>query len=404
MIIIAGIILPVKYSRKMTVHGCVKQYGDNGYIWISYESCNLIYGQFIMQDNSRFDNEYQLAYYYNSENSVNVNKAANIFTAESDEVLKQISFETFSAYNYELSIYRLNDNYTSPVDGTLLTSIKGKVDNVGIHYIDTPDINLKSGDVFSVVITGDENSYLCFDGNTSKKRVHKYSYYYDGTEWRDCFDSEIQRNILGLIGYSSIKAFTKNMDNTALKNNLNGVIEEADKLLNEDIPQDDKDILRGYINNAKIVLNKDSCAADISNSIYVINNYISKVNNYKYEINSLDDYYKLADILKLGGDAPVSIYLNTDLDFKDCEKITPLENHKGNFKCSFYGNGHTIKNASLKAVKSAWGETAAFFGSLSDVTISDVTFENIICDEENVQYASIVCIRSENSTIKNVSE
>lgn len=61
---------------------------------------------------------------------------ANIFTANTDEEITQVSFGSMSAYNYEISVYKLNDNFTSPVDGTLLTAISGKVDNVGIHYID----------------------------------------------------------------------------------------------------------------------------------------------------------------------------------------------------------------------------------------------------------------------------
>ena len=36
-----------------------------------------------MQDNSAYDNEYQLGYYYGA--AVNVDKSANIFTAKSDE-------------------------------------------------------------------------------------------------------------------------------------------------------------------------------------------------------------------------------------------------------------------------------------------------------------------------------
>ncbi len=399
-----GAVQPQNDGAWLCKNSWGETFGDNGYFWISYESYQLSYSQFIMQDNSKYDNEYQLAYYYNNTNSANVSKAANIFTAQSDEVLKQISIETNSAYNYEVSIYRLNDNYASPVDGTLLTSFKGTCNNVGIHYIDTPNINIKSGESFSVVVTGDENSYLCFDGNQSKVRNEKLGYYYDGTTWKDCYDVSTQIDILGLRGYSSIKAFTKSIDNTSVRDNLNNIIDEADKVLDYSIEQEKKDILAQYINNAKNILNDASaCTADINNSGYIIKDYISKINNYKFEINSLDDYYTLKDMFNAGGNIPTIIQLNIDLDFNGCEKITPLADLSNEFKCTFNGNGHTIKNASLKPVTTKRGAVAAFFGNLTDATVSDVNFENIIYDEQNAEYASIVCMRAENSTIKNVS-
>ena len=56
---------------------------DKGYFWLSYECADTQFFQFIMQDNSAYDNEYQLGYYCGA--AVNVDKSANIFTAKSDE-------------------------------------------------------------------------------------------------------------------------------------------------------------------------------------------------------------------------------------------------------------------------------------------------------------------------------
>lgn len=84
-----------------------EHYGNDGYIWISYDTTNLAFSQYIMQDNNAYDNEYQncfvtQGYGYNYEG------AANVFTAQSDEQLKQISFKTLGAYDYTASVYALN--------------------------------------------------------------------------------------------------------------------------------------------------------------------------------------------------------------------------------------------------------------------------------------------------------
>lgn len=378
-----------------------EDYGDEGYIWISYESCNLDYSQFIMQDNSSFDNEYQhgFYYYYNMGGIMNIPKAANVFTAESDEILNQVSFITNSAYNYEISIYRLNDNYTSPVDGSLLTSFSGKCNNAGIHYIDTPQVSLTGGDIFSVVVSGDDKSYLTFDGLLPKQYTEGKGYYYDGTSWIDCVNADAQYNC----GYSSIKAFTKNKDNTAVRNDLSEIINDAEALLKQDMLQEYRIALTECINNAKQLLSDENvCVADINNAGYLIKNYISKINNYQFNINSMDDYYKLKDILASGGDEPVVVQLNTDLDFTGCDKITPLANGRGEFNCSFNGNGHTIKNASLKGISTSLGITAAFFGYIKNAAVTDVSFENMVCDDDYVAFVSIVSEKIYSSTVKNV--
>ena len=84
------------------------------------------------------------------------NYAANIFCAERDETLKQVSFYTTDINaDYEVTIYRLgNRNPGTPTPDTkkLAAGKLGSLPYAGYHTVDIGSVALKKGEYFSVVV------------------------------------------------------------------------------------------------------------------------------------------------------------------------------------------------------------------------------------------------------------
>lgn len=369
---------------------------DNGYFWLSYESYGLQFNQFIMQDNSEYDNEYQHGFSFSDGwAGMSISENANVFTANSDEEITQVSFGSMGAYNYEISVYKLNDNFTSPVDGNLLATTSGKVDNVGIHYIDLPNSAfVESGDTFSVVVKGDENNYITFDSNTEKQHVPRKGYFKSNGKWEDSVNCDF--------GYSSIKAFTKNIDNSNVKSLLESAINKAENMeISTDVDQKFVDELKSQINAGKKLLNTENvCAGDINNAIYLLNYRISAVADAVYNINSMDDFTALSKKIYNNEIQPSKIILNTDLDFEN-NLIKPLSGFDGTFSGEFIGNGHTIKNAEIDSILTmTYDSIQGFFGVLNNAKIKDLNFENITCTGN--RFSGIVSSKADSAVIDNV--
>ena len=150
-----------------------------------------------MQDNNAYDNEYQncfvtQGYGYNYEG------AANVFTAQSNEQLKQISFKTLGAYDYTASVYALNADFDNPKDGRLLTAFSGKIENNGVHYIDVKDeVYLTSGEKFSVVIeSNNDSSYMSFSSSLLTNQNCKESNSYIPVSYTHLRAHETGRNLV----------------------------------------------------------------------------------------------------------------------------------------------------------------------------------------------------------------
>ena len=217
-------------------------FGDNGYFYISYcdksitracsfEATSLDFYNSIYQYDGFGD-----AYYWCS-------KEANVFQTKKDENLSAISFYTGNAsVTYEVSIYKLNDDYTSPVDGTLITTLKGTQDFSGYHTINLNDVySLQKGDYFSIVVSFPNGAWIFKDDYCYKENT---SYMYTNGEWKSQTDGNV-----------SIKAFTtdgiaineKNFPDVAFRNYIQ---KKADKNNNYSLDSDELEKLQEiYLSN-----------------------------------------------------------------------------------------------------------------------------------------------------------
>ena len=149
-------------------------FGDGGYMWISYEDESLgdvvVFGA--VENGVGLDTNYDNNYFYDgtagtwkwgvSEGTIH---ASNVFRASSDEELKAVSIAVYSTdVNYSLQIYKGLTDPSDPKSGTpmLTTPITGQFGYSGYYTVDLGTaIKLDKGETFSVVFTleGKTNTY-----------------------------------------------------------------------------------------------------------------------------------------------------------------------------------------------------------------------------------------------------
>ncbi len=378
---------------------CKNSWGDNwgctddgleGYFWISYETMLDNLTQFEAQSVENFDNIYQ--HEVASDNWITeIKKAANVFTAQSDEELKQICFSNFGFSDFTVDVYKLNENYTSPEDGELLTSFSDSVDFSGIHCVDCPQgVYLSKGDVFSVVIIDGNGLSINYSNNyESPYRNISYIMGRDG-EYTDIADIEFMGNVC-------IKAYTKNKDGAVKKDELSQSIKTAESIEKSDnFPTEVYDELENQLTVAKELMESDTATQNmVDNCVCLLNACVEKLETYFYEINTLDDFmdYYFA-LVNDGYFESRYIILNTDLDLSSIEDFTPLYNNKA-FSGVFEGNNHTISNVKINLKD----ENVGFFYKLQNATVRNLTFKD--CDVVGGWCVGAVASESNNSTVEN---
>ncbi|MDD5923429.1 MAG: lectin like domain-containing protein [Clostridia bacterium] len=157
------------------------EYGNDGYIWISYEdkclvredACFFIYSN--LDDykyNYQYDGTTAFTDYAENASSSGIYGGAsmsNVYTARGDQQLKAVSFFTRQAnVSYKIEVYTgLSENAQSPTEGNLVHTETGKTTYCGYRTINlSKAVNIANGEKFSVVIslTKGENakvSFLC---------------------------------------------------------------------------------------------------------------------------------------------------------------------------------------------------------------------------------------------------
>lgn len=228
-------------------------YGDEGYIWISYDDVTLCdTAVYNVVDSSNYENVYS----YDNHGwtaSVSTDKLqasvtgymANIFTADEDEKISAVSFYTTEDNaEYEVEVYNRISGNNNPKNGELISRESGKEKYSGYHTIDLKKtVPVSKNGKFSVVIKVTNKTSPYTIPVEADVRFHKDGYIYEmesgktkdhrsfisnnGTAWRDVnglkykYFYQRYQEYLGLIpdrdkiknvtiGSVCIKAFTEN--------------------------------------------------------------------------------------------------------------------------------------------------------------------------------------------------
>lgn len=139
------------------------RYGDDGYMWISYEDTSLCeFAVFDLAEKEKYSTNYQHDSFVPSQlmsadNDLSVNKPsymANIFTAESTEQIEAIStYINNPGTEYEITIYSDLSDPSDPSSGTLSSVTEGVSDLTGYMTLELDeDVTVEAGDLFSVVV------------------------------------------------------------------------------------------------------------------------------------------------------------------------------------------------------------------------------------------------------------
>lgn len=367
---------------------CSTAQGYEGFFWLSYETDSYEITQFTMQSVDEFDNIYQHQITYDQ--SANVSSAANVFTANSDEKLEQICFAAIGASDVNVEVYKLNDGFTSPVDGKLLSAFDVSTDFTGIHSIDCPDdIFLNSGNMFSVVINQKLQLQLNFKQDNGRDASGLSYYFGDNGEWIDVADDSIY-------SYAAIKAYTSNTEG-ADKSSLEELVKEAETVNpDEEISSEIVEELKTQLDYTQTVLNDaEATQNSVDNAYYLLNNCLTKITDFTFTINTADDYFTLYDRVENKKDRNIKkIILGADIDF-DGRTIDRLYTY-ADFSGVFDGKGHTMSNFAINS--KTYGKTG-LFGYLLNAKIQNVTFSDF--EVNTAGFAALIASDCVNSVIEN---
>ncbi len=347
--------------------------GYEGYFWASYESDVNAVSQFEMQDANSFDNVYQHQvtgniYLYSD-------CVANVFTAKSNEKLEQICFSNIGPVNANIKVYKLKENYTSPVDGELLAEFSSDVAFSGTHSIDcSKNIIFNEGDIFSVVVDGEGLISKFKEENYLSSEVTGKSYFTDeDSNWIDTADEA------GEISYAAIKAYTSS--DSVDKSKLSKLVEEVKSFEPfKETEQNKVDELKTLAATAeKLLLDENATNNEISNTYCILNAKYDSLKNNNFYINNLEDFLEFYNGTSEKAVKSKYVELNTDLDLSEITFDTPWQNFD-TFTGTFNGNGHTIKNFTMESKEAS--NTVGFFSVLDNAVIKDVVFDNAHVEDD----------------------
>ncbi|MBE6649001.1 MAG: hypothetical protein E7614_05720 [Ruminococcaceae bacterium] len=358
-----------------------ESWGDDGYFWISYETSSL--KRIVSFTAKPSENDIHQIYQYDGygfSKSLVLDKSgtvynANIFDATENGLLKKIAFYAADPeLEHEISVYALNEGYTSPTDGELLCRFNRFAPAVGYYLCDLPSpVPVIEGKAFSIV--------LKISGDTE---VHFY------TEGTDNRTSSIGKSFASADCINWIDIADNNYGNLCIKAHVEPEIYEApdiQKLYDFMLPMGNE-----YYEDRKLSSLLEDAKEIISNGgseREVLNNYLRLFCLYeKYyghvTIENEEQFFVFADLVNNGNKFLDTVFvLTNDLDFSGLEFSFP----------STFGGIFNGKNHSIKGINHQDDIDLGLFGHIQNKGI----IKNIIvkdCTLSSTTYAGGIAARN----------
>ncbi|MCQ2462233.1 MAG: lectin like domain-containing protein [Clostridia bacterium] len=207
----AGTVIPSANGAWLVKASYGTDYGDKGYIWISYKDASLLKSEAVYYDYAGADN-YEHNYQYDGGQNFGYYEVksgcgymANNFTAVNDEILKAVSFYTVDTDTmYDITVFTDIPSSGVPVLGTAepQSTVSGAFAAAGYHTVKLPSaVTLDKGSRFSVVIrlrNSGKTTKMMIDStanmgsgiaNVTKSAAQQSVISENGTQWLDLYSS-----------------------------------------------------------------------------------------------------------------------------------------------------------------------------------------------------------------------
>lgn len=369
--------------------------GEDGYYWLSYEDKSIdIVAQYFLEENDNYTKNYQydtMGWVFamstsEDEEASKTAKVANIFTAESDEMLEAVSFYTTDAgAEYTISVYT-DVEKNEPESGELQIIQSGAETYAGYHTIELSQaVKLEKGKCFSIVIEVTNPEYtspLAIEGYLlpTPDAVPQYlgnggeSYaYYVGDDgefgWYDIagpLDNTVYTTNVCIKGFTNPLPDEGEPVSTVRFSEMAGPVRDNSEITlyaegGEDIYYSiDGENIQKYISPIKM---------DFSNTDnHTISAYAVNKNGKKGNLVSKEYTHAIAQLTDLALNIDSNSYIHIDTELT--EYVTCLDNSVDNFQVMAQ-SGDTITVNGEKINSNDWSKTI----SIAVDDIKEIDFE-----------------------------